>query len=340
MKYAEIPQVDIWRNELDIEYHHSTILKLLVSMNIEYQRIPGWIKNTFGKVMGRKTVSNPPRTFPIDTKVDSVSKETTPWQGTFAACFTHDVDTKYGYEKGISVVKEIEQKYDLKSTWFVVPSPIGYTIEDEEIEQLKTLQHAGDRIEVHGLRHDVRFAYVTTEQREFRVRKGKQLLTDLGFHPTGFRAPWFHRTRDLIRLLEKHHYQWDSTYPDTDPLTVGYEGSGCSTVFPFYPLIQEGEDYRYSTVLELPVTMPQDSGLTHSLGYSDKKILELWKKKVDYIESIGGLMMSLTHTDRYDMGDPKRVRVYEDLIKYVVKKNPVLLTCPDLCERWKKKNPT
>ena len=92
MKYSEIPQVDIWRNELDIDYHHSTILKLLVSMNIEYQRIPGWIKNTFGKVMKPKKVSDPPRTFPIDTKVDSMVKEKTPWQGTFAACFTHDVD--------------------------------------------------------------------------------------------------------------------------------------------------------------------------------------------------------------------------------------------------------
>ena len=337
MKYSEIPQVDIWRNELDIDYHHSTILKLLVSMNIEYQRIPGWIKNTFGKVMKPKKVSDPPRTFPIDTKVDSMVKEKTPWQGTFAACFTHDVDTKYGYEKGISVVKEIEAKHDLKSTWFVVPSPIGYKIEPDEIEQLKQLRDDGDQIEVHGLHHDVRFAYVTTEERERRVREGKRLLSEMGFHPTGFRAPWFHRTRDLIQLLEKHHYQWDSTYPDTDPLTVGYEGSGCSTVFPFYPLIQEGDEYRYSKVLELPVTMPQDSGLTHSLGYSDKEILALWKKKVDYIESIGGLMMSLTHTDRYDMGDPKRVGVYEELIRYVLAKNPVVITCPDVYEMWTKK---
>lgn len=334
IKVNQITKIDELRNELDIQYSQSKILKWIVLSGINYQIVPASLRNFFGKIFHKKNAS-PARDFPIDKKVETLrgklfeGEEVKFWPKKFAVCFTHDVDTKYGFEEGIDSLREIEIKHGIKSTWNIIPKANDYEI---DVEKLKRLDGEGNEIGVHGLHHDGKFAFIDSDKRKSRIRKGKEVLENLGFRVTGFRAPWLHRTRDLIYFLEKYNYLWDSSFPDTDPSTIGYEGTGCSTVFPFYPLIKEDNGYRYSNVLELPITIPQDWTLIHSLGYSDKEILELWKIKVDYIENIGGLALFLIHPDKYDFGDPDRSWVYEEIIKYVAKKNPFRGTCREITQ--------
>ncbi len=153
-------------------------------------------------------------------------------------------------------------------------------------------------------------------------------------HIQGFRAPWLHRTKDLISILDKNKFIWDSSFPDSNPTMMGYAGSGCSTVYPFHPLIKEDDKYVHSSIVELPVTIPQDWMCIHPLGMSPKELYDLWKKKVDYIQSLGGLALFITHPARYDLGDKRYLPVYEKIIKYVLEKKPYISTCTEICETF------
>jgi len=331
----DLSEIDIYQNELDIHYSQSRLLKLIVISGINYQKFPPSIRNMAARLLYKKKPQKY-RDFPIDTKVDSLKLKKfkrKPFNDRFAACFTHDIDTRYGFEKGIDLLRKIEAKHGILSTWTIVPKSKEYKI---DIRRLKKLQEQGNEIAVHGLYHDGKFAFVSSEERARRIRQGKEILESMGFEINGFRVPWGNRTRDFVYFLEKYGYTWDSSFPDTDPSTIGYEGTGCSTVFPFYPLVYEKGKYRYSKVLELPMTIPQDWILIHSLRYSDEEILELWKRKVNYIESIGGLALFLTHPADYDMGNSERIWVYDEIIEYVKEKNPVIGTCKQICELWRK----
>lgn len=331
----KLSEIDIYQNELDIQYSKSKLLELVILSGINYQKFPSSLRNLAARLLYKKSPKKY-RDFPIDKKVDSLKIKkfkNKPFGDRFAVCFTHDVDTRYGFEEGIDLLRRIEEKHHIHSTWTIVPKSREYKIDPEK---LKGLQKQGNEIAVHGLYHDGRFAYVGPEEREERVKKGKDILESLGLDIRGFRAPWANRTRDMIFFLEKHGYAWDSSFPDTDPSTIGYEGTGCSTVFPFFPLVYVNGGYRYSKVLELPITIPQDWTLIHSLKYSDEEVLESWKEKVDYIEGLGGLALFLTHPDSYDMGNPDRLWVYDEIIEYVNKKDPIIGTCREISDLWRK----
>lgn len=331
--FDELDEIDIYQNELNIQYSKPKLLKLVFLSGINYQKIPSSLRNVVARLLYKS--SQKYRDFPIDKKVDSLKMKkfkNRPFGDTFAACFTHDVDTRYGFEEGIHLLRRVEAKHGILSTWNVVPKSREYKI---YAEKLKELQEQGNEIAAHGLYHDGRFAYVNPEEREERIKKGKEILESMGLNISGFRAPLTHRTRDMIFFLEKHGYVWDSSFPDTDPSTMGYEGTGCSTVFPFFPLVYVKGRYRYSKVLELPITLPMDWILIHALEYSDDEILKLWKEKVDYIESIGGLALFLTHPDSYDMGNPDRLWVYDEIIEYVKEKDPIIGTCREISDLWR-----
>ena len=116
------------------------------------------------------------RDFPIDKKVDSLKiKEfkRKPFDDRFAVCFTHDVDTQYGFEKGIDMLRKIEANHGVNSTWTIIPKSREYEIDSNKLMQL---QEQGNEIAVHGLHHDGKFAYIGSDKREERIEKGKQIL--------------------------------------------------------------------------------------------------------------------------------------------------------------------
>ncbi|MFH1172791.1 MAG: polysaccharide deacetylase family protein [Nanoarchaeota archaeon] len=345
MQNKTLSKVDLIRNELDLEYKQSIILKYTLLLGLR-EKIPPSIRNRVG--FSFEKLKNPKRDFPIDRKVQTLEYEAMkknvsekkyhlmikPWT-TFSACFTHDVDTLYDLKEGISILRKIEKKHDIKSTWNFVPESKEYKI-DKEL--LKSLERDGHEIASHSLKHDGKFAFLSKHERRLRVRKSKEVFKKMGFNINGFRAPWLHRTRDLILFLEENKYLWDSSFPDTDNTTIGYRGTGCSTVFPFQPLIKENKGYRKSSIIELPITVPQDWSLIHPMKLSNEKILSLWIEKIDYIEDVGGLALFLTHPAKYDIGNNERSWIYDDIIKYIKNKKPFIGRCIDVAERWKATN--
>lgn len=339
----KISKSDYYRNEFDIEYRPSAALQLGVGLGlVEY--IPYQIRDSFVSLLSllRPKSSTAPkrRTFPIDDLSDRLDHSTEEkrefWQKDFGVIMTHDVDTREGYEFGLSQFVEMERAEDMVSTYNLVPSSSEYKL---DADLVASLLRDGFDIGMHGLHHDGRFAFLSVEEQRARILDTARHARELGIPSVGYRAPWLHRTKQMIRYLTEASFDWDSSFPDTDDSTIGYASTGSRTIFPFYPLFKEGDSWKYSKVIEIPVSMPQDWTLLYYYKLSEESMLRVWKKKMEYIKSQGGLATFILHPDQEDFGHPKYHRAYRALLKIIKEADPELMTCSDLARRWKKKFP-
>ena len=77
-------------------------------------------------------------------------------------------------------------------------------------------------------------------------------------------------------------FDYDSSYPDTDPYEP--QPGGCCSWLPFF----NGD------LVELPITLPQDHTLFEILGASTSA---LWLDKARFLRDRGGMALMITHPD-------------------------------------------
>jgi hypothetical protein len=106
----------------------------------------------------------------------------------------------------------------------------------------------------------------------------------------GFRSPATHRTWGLMPLLG---FDYDSSYPDTDPFEP--QGGGCCSWWPFF----NGD------LVELPITLPQDHTLFAILRRDDESA---WVEKASLLRDRGGMSLLITHPDY--MLEPRFTALY------------------------------
>ena len=339
----DIAESDYYRNEMDIEYQPPSVIKFGVGLGlVEY--IPYQIRNSFASLLSlarpKKSSSPRRRNFPVDDVADRLDPSTDEkrefWHKEFGAIVTHDVDTREGYEYGFPKFVEIERTEDIVSTFNLVPNSQEYEVDPDYVS---SLMKQGFDFGMHGLHHDGKFAFLSSDEQRERINAAAKRADELNLSSRGYRAPWLHRTKVMIKHLTEARFEWDSSFPDTDDSTIGYASTGCRTIFPFYPLYHDGKDWKRSTILEIPVSMPQDWTLLYYYKLSEDEILRVWKRKLDYIKSKGGLAVFILHPDQEDFGHPKHHKAYRTLLKLIKDSDPELLTCTELTNRWKKRFP-
>ncbi len=188
----------------------------------------------------------------------------------WALILTHDVEMPAGLA-ALDPVLELERGLGLRSSWNFVPR--RYQVADERIRELTA---DGFEVGVHGLHHDGR----DLESRE-RVQErlpGIRAAAER-WNAVGFRSPATRRKWELMPLLG---FDYDSSYPDTDPFEP--QDSGCCTWLPFFN----------HEMVELPLTMPQDHTLFVILRHSDETA---WITKAEFLRERGGMAMIDTHPD-------------------------------------------
>ena len=339
----KVSKSDFYRNEMDIKYEPPAAMQYGVNMNlIEY--IPHQIRNSFVSMFSlfrKKPASGQKRReFPIDDLADRLDPSTDEkkefWKKDFGVIMTHDVDTRVGYEYGMSKFAEMERAEDMVSTFNIVAKSPVYEISEDFI---RTLVEDGFDFGMHGLLHDAKFPFLPVTEQKERIERSAARSRELGLSSIGYRAPLLHRTKTMIQHLTEAGYDWDSSFPDTDDSTIGYAATGSRTIFPFYPLYREDGEWHQSSVLEIPVSMPQDWTLLYYYKLSEENMLRVWKKKMEYIKSKGGLAVFILHPDPEDFGHPKYHKSFRALLKIIKGADPEILTCSELTERWKKKFP-
>lgn len=197
-----------------------------------------------------------------------------PWPNgaDWALVLTHDVEHAAGCER-IPAVAELERAFGMRSSWNFVPR--RYDTPRALLHELRT---AGFEIGVHGLYHDGRD--LAEDMFEQRLPAMQAAGRDWG--AVGFRSPATHRS---WRLMPKLGFDYDSSYPDTDPYEP--QAGGCCSLVPFFN----------RELVELPITLPQDHTLFTILRHTDATT---WIEKTEAIRERGGMALLITHPDYMD----------------------------------------
>jgi hypothetical protein len=188
----------------------------------------------------------------------------------WALVLTHDVETAAGYA-AIDPILELERDLGLRSSWNFVAR--RYRVHEERVRGLLA---DGFEVGVHGLRHDGRDLESLTR---LQKRLPEMRAVAQRWDAVGFRSPATRRSWELMPLLG---FDYDSSYPDTDPFEP--QGGGCCTWLPFF-----NQD-----LVELPLTMPQDHTIFTILDHADEAI---WVTKAELLRARGGMALIDTHPD-------------------------------------------
>ena len=181
---------------------------------------------------------------------------------------------------------------------------------------MRRSRKAGFEIGVHGLYHDGRDleSERTLQRRLPEIRQWAER-----WHAVGFRSPATHRSWGLMPQLG---FDYDSSYPDTDP----YEpvAGGCCSWLPF----------MNDDLVELPITLPQDHTLYEILRVP---AAEHWCTKMDAVVDRGGMALLITHPDY--MLDPGRLDDYGTFLDHVAERAGVWRALPrDVSAWWRRRS--
>jgi peptidoglycan/xylan/chitin deacetylase (PgdA/CDA1 family) len=235
-----------------------------------------------------------------------------PWPApyTWALVLTHDVETGDGYVH-VDGLRRIEESLGLRSSWNFVSR--RYDVEDRVVREL-TL--GGHEVGVHGLHHDGRDL---ESKAILEARLPEMEASARRWGAVGFRSPALRRSIDLMPLLP---FDYDSSYPDTDPF--GPDGGGCCSWLP----------YMIGGLVELPVTLPQDHTLFEILNRTDPGP---WLEKTDQLRARGGMALVLTHPDY--MLDSETLHVYETFLRTVAPDSSAWKALPrDVSAWWRRRS--
>jgi hypothetical protein len=200
-----------------------------------------------------------------------------PWPHgrTWALVLTHDVETAEGLSL-VPVLANVEEARGYVSSWNFVPK--RYEVPESV---LTDLANRGCEVGIHGLYHDGRdleSARILQERLPEMIRYAQQ------WGAAGFRSPATQRGWDLIATLP---FDYDSSYPDTDPFEP--QGGGCCSWLPFL----NGQ------VVELPITLAQDHTVFVILRRRDATV---WMDKAEALRRRGGMALIITHPDYVRLG--------------------------------------
>jgi hypothetical protein len=235
-----------------------------------------------------------------------------PWPAGFtsALVLTHDVEQQAGYEN-IHLLRDIELEQGFRSSWNLVPR--RYEVGDDVVASLTA---GGFEVGVHGLYHDGRDL---ESERMLRRRLPEMRTWAERWGAVGFRSPATHRSFELMPLLG---FDYDSSYPDTDP----YEpvAGGCCSWLPF----------MNDALVELPITLPQDHTLYEILRVP---AAEHWCAKADAVANRGGMALLITHPDY--MLDAGRLDDYRSFLMHMAARDEVWRALPrDVSAWWRRRS--
>ncbi|MGZ6708261.1 MAG: hypothetical protein ACXVFN_15120 [Solirubrobacteraceae bacterium] len=201
-----------------------------------------------------------------------------PWPDGFdwALVLTHDVETLSGV-RAIGALREPERRLGMRSSWNFVSG--RYDVDGALVEEL---WRDGFEVGVHGLYHD---GHDLESLSTLRSRLPDMHRNASAWGAVGFRSPATQRSWDLMAELG---FDYDSSYPDTDPYEP--QAGGCCSWLPFFN----------RDIVELPLTMPQDHTLFTILRQTDATT---WIEKAEGLRERGGMALINTHPD-YAAGSP------------------------------------
>ena len=198
---------------------------------------------------------------------------------------------------------KIEEELGFVSSFNFVPEryEVSSVIRNEIVRK-------GYEVAVHDLKHDGKLYSSKKKFLEGAERINGYLKA---WEAVGFRAGAMHNNFGWNHALD---IEYSASTFDFDPFEP--QPDGVHTIFPFW-VKREGTERGY---VSLPYTLVQDFTLFILLR---EKNISIWKKKLDWIASQGGMVLLITHPDYmcFDGNTPRfdeyLLERYTDLLEYV-----------------------
>jgi peptidoglycan/xylan/chitin deacetylase (PgdA/CDA1 family) len=229
------------------------------------------------------------------------------WPDGMKSCIvlTHDVEGPLGMSR-MEQMSDLEERYNFRSSWNL---PLAqYEIDWNLVDRLRD---RGFEFGAHGLSHDGRLFRSENDFSELAPMLQERARTH-GLN--GFRAPSTLRRAEWITRLS---FDFDCSFSDSDPYEP--QPGGTCSVFPFF----------LAHLVELPYTMPQDHTLIHLLHRSP---MQIWGMKAKWIESLGGMILTLVHPDY--CGSGQYLDEYETLLKQLNEYQSAWRALPSEVSAW------
>jgi len=239
----------------------------------------------------------------------------------YAAALTHDIDSVDAWKHGLwKPFAELEEAHGLRSSWHVCTSHMKWA--ERAVEELAGRGH---EIAWHGPRHDYRLAWMPARERAAALEQAAPLFAR--FRIRGFRSPNYLRTSALFSSLEGI-LGYDSSSMDTaaEPFHPRTR-TGCSTVFPFFR----------GNLLEMPITIPDGLTIRCLAGEDADSISSVQAAKIEWIKSVGGLALAISHPEKWISLKPAAFRAYQRLVEKISGDASAWKVLPREIEAWWRK---
>jgi hypothetical protein len=265
--------------------------------------VPRWIRLSVRQQLAMRQRRRAASCWPISEVAGETPRGWNGWpEGKrFALVLTHDIESSVGVDR-VKELAELEMAMGFRSSFNFIPEG-SYEVKTDLITWLK---NRGFEVGVHDHRHDG-MLYRSWDSFQASAERINHYLK--AWNAVGFRSGFMLRRLGWIGNL---NVAYDASTFDTDPFEP--QPDGANTIFPFWV---GGDDRR--GYVELPYTLAQDSTLFLVLK---EKTNEIWKKKLDWISSRGGMALINIHPDYMAFGKkPNRyeysVDLYRDFLEHV-----------------------
>lgn len=203
----------------------------------------------------------------------------------------------YAYRCAVPRYLRLFDRHGIRVTFFV-PGFDGEVAPDT----IKTIAAHGHEVAAHGYRHESE--YLEGEAEWELLRRTHDILTNIvGAPPHGWRNPGGMKSRFTTGYLRTLGYIYDSSDKDFErPYRIE---DGCQATAP---------------MVELPTnTASLDDAYLNSVAMlAPSQILELWKAEFDATYRSDGYFALILHGRAWwGSGTPSRVRVLDQLIRYI-----------------------
>ncbi len=240
------------------------------------------------------------------------------------AVITHDIDTDFCQKEGRELIASIEEKENVKATWFFVPRSVQYSLDTRGVQ---CLTEEGHEIGMHGYSHSGKLALYNAKNLAKQLRKGKRILESTGADVQSFRSPYTLRSPLLLPTLVDEGFEIDSSYMDAKTFGVAGGLKGLSYNRPFRPPSYQNKSLsKFLPLWEVPIACPQDVHLIESLRFTNEQVLKMWSYKADFCMDFGGVLVLLTHPVHI----VKRIDAFVQLLKNLKAKGFRIVPLKDL----------
>lgn len=205
----------------------------------------------------------------------------------------------YGAKVGVPMILEVLRQEGVKATFFVV----GWTAE-KHAARAEMILREGHEIAHHSYSHSwIDPAFPDKEVEE--MEKGLEALKrSLGVVPRGYRSPAGETSDNLIRLLKKHDFLYDSSLLDhINPYRhVMPDGSPGPIELPWHWSLDDAPHALFSVKSPRPI-------------FPNSHIREIFQEEFREIYRWGGLYNLVMHPQV--SGRPSRVALLREIIQWI-----------------------